>query len=230
VQSVFPLSGKTAALKLTTSRYYTPSGRSIHRATHGRLLAAGLEERDGKILPEDEDDETTANEAPPSAPADSAPGPLFRTNDGRPVYGGGGIRPDAVVIPDSLPPLTRRVESRGLAFRFANRWINTHEGWTLETALTDELRRDFAAFLEAEKVAATAAELASERVMLDRAVRRELARRLGGDAAAARVALTGDPVFARARAVLSRARTPRGVFAAISAVPEAQSERRAIAH
>jgi carboxyl-terminal processing protease len=32
VQSVFPLRGRNAALKLTTAKYYTPSGRSIHKA------------------------------------------------------------------------------------------------------------------------------------------------------------------------------------------------------
>ena len=31
VQSVFPLRGRNAALKLTTAKYYTPSGRSIHQ-------------------------------------------------------------------------------------------------------------------------------------------------------------------------------------------------------
>jgi hypothetical protein len=51
-------------------------------------------------------------------------------------------------------------------------------------------------------------------VPLDRALRRELARRLAGDAAAVRIALEGDPAFAKALDVLSRARTPREVFAA----------------
>ena len=50
-----------------------------------------------------------------------------------------------------------------------------------------------------------------ERERLGRAVHRELARRAGGDSAAARVALSGDPVFQRAVQVLSRARTARGV-------------------
>ena len=45
---------------------------------------------------------------------------------GRTVYGGGGITPDVVVTPDTLTGLLRRVESRNLAFRFANRWLNTH--------------------------------------------------------------------------------------------------------
>jgi hypothetical protein len=42
------------------------------------------------------------------------------------VRGGWGITPDVVVRPDTLTGLLRRVESRNLAFRFANRWLNAH--------------------------------------------------------------------------------------------------------
>ncbi|MBI4616788.1 MAG: peptidase S41, partial [Planctomycetes bacterium] len=35
VQSIFELDGGKRGLKLTTSRYYTPSGRSIHRTAGG---------------------------------------------------------------------------------------------------------------------------------------------------------------------------------------------------
>ncbi|MBI3539969.1 MAG: hypothetical protein HY076_06820, partial [Candidatus Eisenbacteria bacterium] len=81
--------------------------------------------------------------------------------------------------------------------------------------------QDFAAFLAAEKLPATPAEIAAEHAVLDRALRRELTRRAAGDAAAMRVALDGDPVFERALLVLSRARTPREVFAL--AAPESRT-------
>jgi hypothetical protein len=67
-------------------------------------------------------------------------------------------------------------------------------------------------FLEAEKVPASAAELQAERPTLERSIHRELARRLSGDGAAARVALEGDPVFEQALDILTRARTAREVF------------------
>jgi len=53
-------------------------------------------------------------------------------------------------------------------------------------------------------------------VPLERGLRRELARRVSGDAAAARVALEGDPVVRKALQVLGRSRAPRDVFAAES--------------
>jgi hypothetical protein len=85
--------------------------------------------------------------------------------------------------------------------------------------LSPALWADLAAFLGAEKVPFTQAELAAERAPLERALRRELARRLVGDTAAVRVALEGDPVLAKALGVLGRARTPREVFAVATEAP-----------
>jgi carboxyl-terminal processing protease len=79
-QNVLPLAGG-GALKVTTALWYTPSGRSINRmddAAH-QLTSSGL---DGPLLgPVAEGDES----------------PVFRTDAGRKVYGGGGITPDVVV-------------------------------------------------------------------------------------------------------------------------------------
>jgi carboxyl-terminal processing protease len=80
VQSVFTLR-EGATLRLTTGRWYTPSGRTIQR-------------------PERATTPTTA-----TLPADSLP--AFRTDGGRVVRGGGGIIPDVVVRRDSLPPAER---------------------------------------------------------------------------------------------------------------------------
>ena len=118
------------------------------------------------------------------------------------------------VTADSLPALARAVEVRGLTFRFANRWVNTHPGMTAGSALPPGMWDEFTAFLGAEKVKADAKALASERESLQRSLRRELARRISGDAAAARVALEGDVVFARALKILARAKSPADVFAA----------------
>jgi len=199
VQSVFPLRGTEAALKLTTARYYTPSGRSINRAAHDTLSQ------------DEEDDSDVA----PAAPTDTsrASAPRYRTTGGRTVFGGGGITPDVVVLADSLPPLALDVERRGLPFRFANRWVNTHPGFKPGKTLPDGMWSEFQSFLGDEKVKFDAQRLARESEIIQRAVRRELARRVDGDAAAARVALEGDVVFARALQVLSHVKTASDVFA-----------------
>lgn len=198
VQGVFPLRGRNAAIKLTTALYHTPSGRSIHQ-----------KERDHPLTAVAEDEEAPA---PVPAPRDTAPPPRFKTASGRTVFGGGGIRPDVVVEPDSLPPLSRRVETRALSFRFANRWVNQHSRGTGPDA-SESMWREYVVFLHAEKVEFTADELERERAGLERGLRRELARRSAGDAAAARVALEGDRAYRRALDALGRAKTTRDLFA-----------------
>jgi carboxyl-terminal processing protease len=93
-QSVFRLVDSASALKLTTARWFTPSGRSIQKAQPPS--AAG-----------DDDDDSAAGNAAPAADSGTEL-PLskrepFRTDDGRVVYGGGGITPDLLVAPsDSI--------------------------------------------------------------------------------------------------------------------------------
>jgi carboxyl-terminal processing protease len=94
VQTLFPL-GEGVALKLTTARWFTPSGRTIQRTVESeeeQLEQAALEATD--TLLEDQD---------PSA-SDSAirARPVYRTSAGRIVRGGGGIVPDIVVRSDTL--------------------------------------------------------------------------------------------------------------------------------
>ncbi len=201
VQSLYPLRGRDGGIKLTTALYYTPSGRSIHDPSHNRVV---------DLNTEDGEEEADLPETP--AAGDSTPPPAFRTSGGRTVYGGGGIRPDLEVRPDSLFPLTRRVESRGLTFRFANRWANGHPNFASSRERDAALWPGFVSFLRETKTEFTEAELAAERTDLERALRRELARRAEGDAGAARVALEVDPAFLKALDVLKRARGPREVL------------------
>lgn len=85
VQTVYQL-GPAQALKLTTGRWYTPSGRVLERPKREQGLALA-----------ELDDEPTAAD---TVPLDSLP--TYRTDGGRTVYGGGGIRPDVLVPPDTL--------------------------------------------------------------------------------------------------------------------------------
>jgi carboxyl-terminal processing protease len=88
VQSVYQLSDGYQ-LKMTTAKWFTPSGRSIHR--------------ERKLLPSGEFVEVR----PDSTGADSTKKPKFKSDAGRVVYGGGGIHPDIVVSDDTLPTIER---------------------------------------------------------------------------------------------------------------------------
>jgi carboxyl-terminal processing protease len=78
-QSVFKLGDDAGALKLTTARWYTPSGRSIQKPL------ADTTEDDGSISAD------TLAEKPLSRRK------AYKTDSGRLVYGGGGITPDLIV-------------------------------------------------------------------------------------------------------------------------------------
>lgn len=89
VQSLYQL-GPQLALKMTTARWYTPAGRRLERFNGpGHTVLPG----DSAAMKAD------------SAAKDSAP--IFHTDDGRIVYGGGGIRPDLIVNEDSLSAAER---------------------------------------------------------------------------------------------------------------------------
>ncbi|MDB4874753.1 MAG: hypothetical protein JWM41_1199 [Gemmatimonadetes bacterium] len=88
VQSVYQLQGGYH-LKITTGKWYTPSGRSIHR--------------ERKLLPNGQFVEVK----PDSLGTDTTPKPKFSSDAGRVVYGGGGIHPDVVVPDDTLSTIER---------------------------------------------------------------------------------------------------------------------------
>jgi carboxyl-terminal processing protease len=211
VQSLIELRGSGTALKLTTAKYYTPSGRSIHRDTWNqstRELERAADEGAFDHLPDPD--------APVGAPGDSAAGdstkrPTFKTRAGRIVYGGGGITPDELVRADTLQALSREVERRGLFFKHAVRWAAANPGATAPTTVSPAIWNAFVGLLGETKTPYTAAQLAAERGYLERGIRRELARRLSGprgDEAAFRVGIEGDVQMAKAIDLLGRARTP----------------------
>lgn len=93
VQSMLPLDGGWA-LKLTTGKWYTPSGRSIHKPR----TPAELDEIDTS-----------------SAPEDVSKRPAFKSDAGRTVYGGGAITPDVFIRPDTITTPERALAQKLLA-------------------------------------------------------------------------------------------------------------------
>jgi carboxyl-terminal processing protease len=94
VQTLFPL-GEGVALKLTTARWYTPSGRTIQRTAKN--------EEDQALQAASEAGDTIPG-LPAKEHTDSAiqSRPTYHTDAGRIVRGGGGIVPDLVIRPDTL--------------------------------------------------------------------------------------------------------------------------------
>jgi carboxyl-terminal processing protease len=94
VQTILPL-GYDAQLKITTARYFTPSGRCIQRIDYEKR-------RDGEE----------------SVTPDSLR-KKFRTLDGRPVYESGGIAPDTAVAAEEHSEFVQQLMRGGYFFNFA---------------------------------------------------------------------------------------------------------------
>ena len=104
VQSVVRLSYNTA-LKVTTSKYYTPSGRLIQKESNNAVKESR------KVLlrvPE-----KTVSE-------------IFYTKGRRKVYGGGGIMPDIEFSEPPKSPYLSELSKKGFFFLFASAYRSTH--------------------------------------------------------------------------------------------------------
>ncbi|MDP2984549.1 MAG: S41 family peptidase, partial [Candidatus Latescibacter sp.] len=100
-------------LVLTVSRYYTPSGRLIQRPyDKGReaYIKAGFDDND-----------LNATDAARTGK------PVFHTDLGRDVYGGGGISPDVVLTPmKRLNDMEIALRNSDLFFEFADEYLLKH--------------------------------------------------------------------------------------------------------
>lgn len=90
VQSLWRLTPETA-LKLTTARWYTPSGRTIQRKSKDQA------DQEAQVMAAELGHDTTK--------VDSSL--VFHTDRGRTVLGGGGIHPDIFVAPDTFTTAER---------------------------------------------------------------------------------------------------------------------------
>lgn len=110
VQKEFPLDDGSA-VRITTAKYYTPSGRCIQRDYKGK----STEEYYDEIPDSSWFTENQLNSRP-----------MFYTQKGRAVYGGGGIQPDLFVkntnISKSLD-LTNQMLQKRIFFEIANEYV-----------------------------------------------------------------------------------------------------------
>jgi carboxyl-terminal processing protease len=122
VQTVRQLSYNTA-LKVTISRYYIPSGRSIQSVTYTH------------------DDKNN-----PVKKADSLRR-AFKTRNGRTVYDGDGIAPDIQVSAAKPSLLQTSLMQQNLFFDFANQYAARHDSLSIDPMSAD-LFDEFLAFVE----------------------------------------------------------------------------------
>lgn len=118
-------------LKVTISRYYTPSGRCIQALDYAR------KDKNGIATKRDEKNYTA-----------------FKTKKGRTVYDGGGIQPDIVLEETKLSAITEALEKNDAIFNFATQYYfkNPNLGNTIPS-ISESDYQDFKQFLKSSKFA-----------------------------------------------------------------------------
>ena len=213
VQTVFELS-ETEALKLTTARYYTPSGRSIHkeRTRDGEPVEGEEAEVDAP------EDEIVQDKGDPELDKRE----VFYTDKGREVLGGGGIMPDYEVEPTLLSDFAVAVERDATFFTFANEWLAAHSSTQKEIAVTDEMYRAFVdlamkrpqlpEFFKDAELEFERAAFETNREYVEEGIEREIARRAFGSTAAYRVSLERDGQLLEAIEILKKVESQDELF------------------
>ena len=143
------------------------------------------------------------------AETDSTDKPVYFTDSGRKVFGGGGISPDVTVELDTLKALSREALRRGLYFKYAVKHVAKKPDQSEDLEVNAEVWQNFAEFLRDEGVEFTVAEMEEQREFLELGIKREIARRVSGDAAAFRAVTPGDRTLQKALELLRQANGPQ---------------------
>jgi carboxyl-terminal processing protease len=116
--------GYNARLKLTTSKYYIPSGRSIQ----------SVEYKNGEPV-EVPDDKKVA----------------YKTLNNRTVYDGGGVSPDLPIQhPDNIPVI-QSILRQDIIFRFVSRYANSHKSSDINNLKFNDFDQ-FLSFIRDEQI------------------------------------------------------------------------------
>lgn len=125
VQATRPLT-YNSQLKITTAKYYIPSGRCIQAINYS------IKNDDGSV-----------NRIPDSLKV------AYKTENGRIVYDGGGVKPDVHIERKTYAPITVSLASKGLIFDYATVYRYNHPeiGDPKEFKMSDAEFAEFVAWL-----------------------------------------------------------------------------------
>ncbi len=209
VQRQFGLSDGSA-LRLTISRYYTASGRSIQRAYDGGKYVKGIDNAD-----EDEDNFSHSNDL-----AADTNRPKFKTASGRMIYGGGGITPDFIVKVDTLSKAAITMFASSVIFDYTRDFVSEHgaemkknykedsflKTYTISDQLIDNLMaKTNEKLVKDKKPKIEAKDIAGDREFIKDWIRAEIGRQTFGYNVQTRVRLEHDKQFQKAMSLFTEA-------------------------
>ncbi|MBK8946479.1 MAG: S41 family peptidase [Ignavibacteriae bacterium] len=106
----------SSAVRITISKYFTPSGRAIQREYKNK------EDYYEEVMNREENEGENINH---TIETDSTK-EIFFTSGGRKVIGGGGITPDFIVKNEELSDYSINLRSKNIYYKFARRFIDAN--------------------------------------------------------------------------------------------------------
>jgi carboxyl-terminal processing protease len=132
VQQQFTLPDNSA-IRLTISKYYTPSGRSIQRdySDKKKYEEYYATNRDSGVTEENNIEHLAEKDTTKK---------VFKTNGGRTVYGGGGITPDYIIKSGNITDYTRNLLKNNIFYQYSLSYIEK-KGKELNAVYSSNLER-----------------------------------------------------------------------------------------
>ena len=183
VQTVYPLSENTG-LALTTAKYYTPSGRLIQRDYSSVSLYDYYYNKDSANAPHTD---------------------IKTTDSGRPVYGGGGIAPDAEAPERKLNPFQESLARKYAFFNFSKHYLAEHTAIPKDFEVTDSVLDEFRKFLREQQVPFEETDFAANRTVIQQGIKLELVLSVFGMDEAYVLEARADPQIQKAVELLPQA-------------------------
>ncbi len=206
VQRQYPLPDGSA-LRLTISRYYTPSGRSIQKHYDGAKYSQAN-------VPLNEDDEDNFDHSKDASKTDTSR-PKFKTSGGRTILGGGGITPDYIVKVDTTQPSTRLIWRNGILLDYVQGYVGTHaaeikaqgnaEHFIHNWSLSEQAFKDILAMAKAKKLEIKSDEFAIDKAWLGNVIRSEIGGEIFGNDVRYRIRLENDKQYSKALGLIGEA-------------------------
>jgi len=129
VQTITPITYNTS-LKITTAKYYTPSGRCIQKIDYSKknkVFSSSLIEEKSE----------------------------FSTDNQRKVYSAGGITPDTLVKQEIEGEITKELLAKGIIFDFADKYFYNNQTTKFENLNDNKVFSDFISYIKSKEFSYT---------------------------------------------------------------------------
>jgi carboxyl-terminal processing protease len=192
VQNVIPLDDG-GALKLTTARWYTPSGRGIDKPADLQGL---------------EDDSLALKDSVKTVKKEfTTVGPLKRK-----VFGEGGINPDLNVKPPKPKKLDTEVYLKGYFFDFVVKYTAQHKDLSKDFTPNNALLQEFKDYLRGKKMEFTDVQYDSSRVYFAQRLKHDIIINLWGIKEGYRVSIAADSLVLKSVTLLKEVKSQKDLF------------------